>query len=131
MKTASEHAEKLREGEVAHHFAYIDAKGGGCANASTAKQWVLITSQRILFEASVKEGSGNDSKYVHQSGSIPLAKVSYVGTTTSETVEGCSKKKTTNVRINSSGGEIFLAIPTQDEAARIQAVIDELISSNN
>lgn len=119
---------KLLPEEVVHHFGYIDAKGGGCANTSAAKQWILVTNQRILFEAAVKEGSGSQQKFVHQSGSIPMSKVSYVGTSTSQTPEGCSQKKTTNLRINSSGGEIVLAIPTPEEAGRIQGVIDEIIS---
>jgi hypothetical protein len=123
-----EQAAKLLPEETVHHFGYIDAKGGGCATTSTAKQWILVTRQRILFEAAVKEGSGTQEKYVHQSGSIPMAKVSYVGTSTSQVAEGCSQKETTKLRINSSGGEIVLAIPTHEEAGRIQRVIDVIIS---
>ena len=123
-----EQSSKLLPEEIAHHFGYIDAKGGGCAKTSTAKQWILVTNQRILFEAAVKEGSGTQEKFVHQSGTIPMSKVSYVGTSTSQALEGCSQKKTTNLRINSSGGEIILAIPTQEEAGRIQGVVDGIIS---
>lgn len=126
-----EHTAKLRPDELVHHFAYIDAVGGGCANpSSSAKQWILVTNQRIVFEASIKEGVRKGFKYVQQSGAIPLSKVSYVGAATSETSEGCSQTKTTSLRINSSGSEILLAIPTQQEAVRIQEVIDELISKS-
>ena len=123
-----EQASKLLPGETVHHFSFIDSKGGGCAKASTAKQWMLVTNQRILFEAAVKEGSGATEKFVHQSGTIPMAKVSFVGTANSTTQEGCSGKKTSSLRINSSGGEIVLAIPTPEEAGRIQGVIDEIVS---
>lgn len=137
-----EQSSKLFPSEIVRHFGYIDAKRGGCdlteditryfcEHTSTAKQWILVTDQRILFEAAVKEGSGTNEIFVHQSGSIPMAKVSYVGTsTTSQTQQGCSQETTnlTKLRINSSGGEIVLAIPTQEEAGRIQGVIDAIIS---
>jgi len=121
-------ASKLLPEEIVHHFGYIDAKGGGCSDTSTAKQWILVTSQRILFEAAIKEGSGTQEKYVHQSGSIPMSKVSYVGASLSRTAEVSSQNKTMNLRINSSGGEIILSIPTRDEAERIQEVIGAIIS---
>ena len=119
--------DKAKPEETIHHFGYIDAKGG-CANPSSAKQWILVTNKRILFEASVKEGPGEGGKFVHQSGSIPMAKVSYVGTSTRQDQQGCAQVKVTNLRINSSGGEIVLAIPTKQEAERAQEVIDEILS---
>jgi hypothetical protein len=111
-----------------HDFGYIDATSGGCSSVSAAKQWILVTNQRIVFEAAVREGSGQQAKFVHQSGTIPIAKVSYVGTSTSEAQEGCSQRKVSSLRVNSSGGEIVLAIPTQEEAARLQGVIDAILS---
>lgn len=125
-----EQASKLLPEEMVYHFGYIDAVGGGCANASTAKQWILITNQRILFEAAVKDNSNPKIAFVHQSGSIPMPKVSYVGTSNIVTTEGCSQKTTSSLRINSSGGEITLAIPTKAEAQRIHGVIDAIISQN-
>jgi hypothetical protein len=113
--------------ETIHHFGYIDAKGG-CANPSTAKQWILVTNKRILFEASVKEGTGATGKYVHQSGSIPMSKVSYVGTATTEEQQGCAQVKVRHLRISSGGGDIILAIPTKEEAQQAQEVIDGILS---
>jgi hypothetical protein len=89
---------------------------------------ILITNIRILFEASVKEGQGGEGKFVHQAGTIPMMKVSYVGTATSTSQEGCSFVAAHTLRINSSGGEIILAIPTQGEAERIRDVIDAVLS---
>ena len=123
-KVPHEQVSKLMPDEKIYHFGYIDAKGGGCANASTAKQWILVTNQRILFVAAVQQGI----IFVHQSGSIPMQKVSYVGTASTQNSQGCTQVKTSNLRINSSGGEIILAIPTQEEADRIQGVIDAIIS---
>src|SRR4051794_15855411 len=54
--------DKPRPDEIIHHFGYIDTKGG-CANPSSAKQWILVTNKRILFEASVKQGDGLFAKY--------------------------------------------------------------------
>jgi hypothetical protein len=121
---------KLFSEEIVYHFGYIDVKGGGCANTSAAKQWILVTNQRILFEAAVRGSAGNQITFRHQSGSIPMSKVSYVGTSTAQTTEGCSQTRANHLRINSSGGEIILAIPTPEEASRIQGVIDAIISKN-
>ena len=118
---------RLHPSELIHHFTFIDVKGG-CGSASTAKQWLLVTDQRILFEASVREGAGTSSKYVHQSGSIPMPKVSYVGVATENVQQGCSSTRVTHLRVNSSGGEIILAIPTNEEATRIQAVVDSILT---
>jgi hypothetical protein len=118
---------KIQSGEIVYHFGYIDTHGG-CANQSTAKQWLLVTDRRILFEAMVKQGTGNTIRLVQQSGSIPTAKVSYVGTSTI-LHQGCANVPVTFLVINSSGGEITLVIPTQKEAARFQGVIDAIIST--
>jgi hypothetical protein len=88
----------------------------------------MVTNRRILFEAAVQEGTGIQKKYVHQSGSIPMAKVSFVGTTTTQMPQGCAQVNVTALRINSSGGEVIIALPTKSEATRIQGVIDELFS---
>lgn len=120
---------KFQPGEVVHHFAYIDAKGG-CAEGSTAKQWIAITDRRVLFEASVKDGDQSPTTFKHQTGSIPMSKVSYVGTATSAESEGCgcAMAHHSQLRINSSGGQIILAIPTKEEAERAKEVIDAIIS---
>ena len=120
---------RLHPGELIHHFTFIDVKGG-CGSASTAKQWLLVTDQRILFEANVREGAGTTAKYVHQSGSIPMPKVSYVGVATENMEQGCGCSSTpvTHLRVNSSGGEIILAIPTKEEATRIQGVVDSILA---
>lgn len=118
---------RLHAGELIHHFTFIDVKGG-CGTTSKAKQWLLVTDQRILFEANVRETAGTTAKYVHQSGSIPMPKVSYVGVATEKVQRGCSNTPVTHLRVNSSGGEIILAIPTKEEAARIQGVVDAILT---
>lgn len=124
----AEQSAKLLPNETVYHFGYIDAAGGGCNNASTAKRWILITNQRILFEAAVKDNGNSQVSFANQSGSIPISKVSYVGTSNVVSTEGCSQKTTSTLRINSSGGEIILAIPTVQEAQRAHGVIDAIIS---
>lgn len=120
---------KLQSGEIIYHFGYIGSKGG-CSNPSSSfVQWLLVTERRILFEASVKQGTDDVGQFVHQSGSVPMAKVSYVGSATSQKQEGCASVPTIHLIINSSGGGIVLAIPTKAEADRVQAVIDGIISA--
>ncbi|MBL8898260.1 MAG: hypothetical protein JNM84_11560 [Planctomycetes bacterium] len=118
---------KPQADETVHYFSFIDSKGG-CAQPATSKQWLLITDKRILFEASVKEGEGPQAKFVHQNGSIPMAKVSYVGSSAAQELQGCNTVNITNLRVNSSGGQIVLAIPTLIEAQRAQEVIDAVLS---
>lgn len=119
---------KLFPTETVRYFGFVDHAGGGCAQQTKAKQFVLVTDQRILFEASVRKTDGRLLKYVNQSGSIPIKKVSLVGISTSESSDGCSFNKSTLLTINSSGGETIVAIPHEKEAARIQGVIDVIIS---
>ena len=120
---------KLQPAESVYHFAYIDSQGGGCSNPSKATQWLLVTDRRILFEGSIKQAV-NISQFVHQSGSIPIAKVSYVGVSELERPQGCgcANVTVTLLAINSSGGEIFLAMPTTRQAKSAQWVIDAVIS---
>lgn len=118
---------KPQADETVHYFSYIDSEGG-CAQPAQSKQWLLITDKRILFEASVKEGDGLQAKFVHQNGSIPMAKVSYVGSSAVKEQQGCNTVNVTNLRINSSGGQIVLAIPTLAEVQRAQEVIDGVLS---
>jgi hypothetical protein len=47
-----------------------------------AKQWIMVTNKRIMFEAWVQQGDSDGAKFEHQFGSIPMAKVSYVAIST-------------------------------------------------
>lgn len=55
-----------------------------------------------------------------------MQKVSFIGVATENVQPGCNCSGTpvTHLRVNSSGGEIVLAIPTKEEAERIQGVVD-------
>src|SRR5690348_2856248 len=86
---SSEHQERLMPGETAYHFAYIDTKGG-CGSTETAKKWVLVSNLRVMYEAAVKEGEGQTARYVRTSGSIPVSKISFIGTSSVNSTEGCN-----------------------------------------
>ena len=115
----------LLENEVAYHFAFTDTKGG-CRSKKSAKSYVLISNNRVIYDASVKEGE----KYVQSNGSIPINKVSFVGTSAAETKEGCKKTKVYLLRISSGGGTIELVMPTEAGAKRLQKVISEVQSTD-
>ncbi len=123
-----EYRGKLRAGENAYDFAYVDFKGGCGSMQSGVNRWILITDQRILYEASVRQ-PGQKVSFRRDSGSIPVAKVSFVGTSTVEHTEGCDNRRFHLLRINSGGGEVELVIPTAKEAKRLQQVIDDLVST--
>jgi hypothetical protein len=116
----------LLENEVAYHFAFTDTKGG-CLSKKSAKSYVLISNNRVIYDASVKEGES----YVQSNGSIPINKVSFVGTSSAESKEGCSKVKIHLLKISSGGGTIELRVPTETEAKRLQRVISEVQSNNS
>lgn len=97
----------------------------------------MITNRRVIYEAWVKQTT---DKYVRSSGSIQLAKISFLGTATEEAPKGCSgayksgcsspfEKPTHSLRVINGGGEIRIAIPTEEEAQRLQSVVDQLISA--
>jgi hypothetical protein len=123
-----EYRDKLRPNEKAFEFAYIDTKGG-CGTTQKANQWILITDQRILYEATTRDERATSAKYLRTSGSIPTSRVSFVGTTTADDKEGCNQTRVSLLKINSGGGGIEIVIATEKEAKRLQRAIDELISA--
>jgi hypothetical protein len=123
-----ERRDELRHGEQAYDFAYVDYQGGCGSVQSGGDQWILITDQRILYEATVRQ-PGEKVTFARSSGSIPITKVSFVGTATVVTGDGCDTRSRHVLRINSGGGEIELAIPSPKEASRLQRTIDDLVSA--
>jgi hypothetical protein len=126
------HQNMLMHAENAYHFEWMDTQGG-CGTTQAAKQFILITDHRILYEASVKEGDGMNLKYVRTSGSIPISKVSYVGTSSKEAgcasaQQGCNPQHAHLLRINSGGGNIEFPFFNEQKVKRVQRVIEELIS---
>jgi hypothetical protein len=138
----NEYRSKLLEGEDVYHFGYADLKGGcalfgGGGAVKAGQSWVMITNRRVVYEAWVKQTT---DKYIRSSGSIQLAKISFVGTATEEPPKGCSgayksgcaslfEKPKHSLRVISGGGEIHIAVPTEEEARRLQSVVDQLIST--
>lgn len=130
------------KGEEVHHFRTGEIKGG-CAllgrdpTIKSGRYWILISNQRVLYEAWVKQTT---EKYTRSSGSIPLSKISYVGTAIEEPAKGCAgmwksgcaslmQRPRYVLRINSSGGDIYIAVLTEQEANELQNVIYQLISA--
>ena len=121
------HRHLLMTGEKAFHFEWMDTTGG-CGTTQSAKQFMLITSQRVLYEATIKEGDGINRKAVRMSGSIPLSKISFVGTSSAE-AQGCNPQQAHLLKVNSGGGSIDFPFFSEQKAKRVQRVIEELISS--
>lgn len=130
------HRHLLIAGEKAFHFEWMDTQGG-CGTTQSAKQFMLITDQRVLYEAALKEGEGVNRKYVRTSGSIPLSKISFVGTSSAEagcnqamqSQEGCNRQQAHLLKVNSGGGTIAFPFFSEQKVKRVQRVIEELISS--
>jgi hypothetical protein len=122
----------LMPGENAVHFEWMDAKGG-CKSVQAANQFMLITDQRVLYETSVKEGEGVNLKYYRTSGSIPLSKIAFVGTSSTaagcaQSKQGCNPQHAHLLRVNSAGGQIEFPFFSEEKAKRVQRVLEELIT---
>jgi len=127
------HQHLLMPGENAFHFEWMDTTGG-CGTTQSAKQFILITDQRILYEAAIKEGEGLNLHYVRTSGSIPVSKISFVGTTSAQagcnqTQQGCNPQQAHFLKVNSGGGHIEIPFFTEQKAKRVQRVIEEMINN--
>lgn len=121
---------QLLEGEAAIHFAYT-AASGGCLSARRAESWVVVTDQRVLFDGQVQssERRGNSTAltFTRSSGSIPLNKVSYVGTSSHKTQTGCASVSANFLVVHSAGGQLEMVVPTMAEAQRTQAVLESIL----
>jgi hypothetical protein len=125
------HRHLLMAGEKAYHFEWMDSTGG-CGTTQSAKQFMLITDQRVLYEAAIKEGEGMNVKYVRTSGSIPLAKISFVGTSSAESgcnQQGCNPQDAHLLKVNSGGGNIVFPFLSERKAKRVRRVVEELITT--
>jgi hypothetical protein len=63
--------------------------------------------------------------YTETAGSILLPQISYVGSRKSSA--GCGNETTYNVVINSSGGSIVIAMPTEAEMKRVQTFLESIL----
>src|SRR5262249_14493145 len=126
----------LMAGERAFHFEWMDTTGG-CGTTESAHQFILISDQRVLYEASIKQGDGINLRYVRTSGSIPISKIAFVGTSSAEAgcnqamqmQQGCNPQQAHLLKVNSGGGYIEFPFFSEQKAKRVQRVIEELISS--
>ena len=90
--------------------------------------FIMISNKRILYEGTVVEKENNITKTEKNSGTIPLAKVSFVKTSSEQASGGCAGKSETHIlNVNSGGGNINIAIPTKEASVRAKVVIEKLI----
>ena len=80
-------------------------------------------ARRLCAEAGRSE-IGNQKVTARKQGSVPIAKISYVGTSRSSKFEGCKTVTATLVEINSAGGVLSVPVPTETEAqkARVEKI---------
>lgn len=134
-KIPDTHRHLLLPGEIAYHFEWIDNQGG-CGTTKSSEKYILITDQRVLYETTVQEGEGRNLRYVRTSGSIPLSKISFVGTHSSkvgcnqslQNNQGCFPRQMHLLKVSSGGNVIFFPFFSEQKVKRVQRVIEELIS---
>ena len=76
-----------------------------------------------MYEAMVRDNN-TTFRYLSDSGSIPVAKISYVGTSSVQK-QGCDQTKVVLLAIN----ETRIAIPTEKQAKRLQRIIDDVVNA--
>lgn len=123
-KIPEQYRSKLFEDEIVYHFSFIGFKGG-CMQPTAANQYIMVTNTRVLYNAQVIQ----NNQMTLSSGSIPLEKVSFIETLNQTRAQGCSNTAYTELRVNSGGGHMALAIPNRAEADRAKSII-ELLARN-
>ena len=113
---------QLLEDEVVYSFAFTDSASVGYY---TGRMWMIISNKRVIYDASVKD----DKTFKRMSGSIPIDKISFVSVSTAQDTQsgcGCWPKTVYVLTVGSGGGQIDVAVPTQEEAKRLQTTVSEV-----
>ena len=113
---------QLLDGEVVYYFSYTDSAAVAYQNG---RMWMMITNKRVIYDASVKDNKA----FKRMSGSIPVDKISFVSVTTTKTPEtgcGCWSSTVYVLTVGSGGGKIDVAVPSEDEAKRLQTKVSEV-----
>jgi hypothetical protein len=114
--------------EAILYFNYID-KTGGCSSGSTAKQWIMVTASRVMYRASLEQVQGSTTTFAETAGAILLPQISYVGMAKTEQQGcGCTGATTYKFQINSSGGSIVIAMPTEQHVTHVRQFLDAVLS---
>lgn len=111
--------------EQVFHFEWLDS-AGGCGSQQSSTQHMIITNLRIIYEAKVRDPQSREVQYLRTSGSLPLSKVSFVGTQSSKS-DGCNASHSNVLTINSAGGSIEFPFLNENKSKRVQRVIEELL----
>jgi predicted Zn finger-like uncharacterized protein len=126
----------MRKGETALHFTFI-AMAGGCQQIGAMQgppdeeEWLLVTDQRVMYQANTKVKDGSVEKFINRSGSIPLVKISYTGISSGRNTDGCNYTSFAELEVSSGGGTVSIVMPTKRDAIEAKRVIDDLISGND
>ncbi len=111
--------------EQVFHFEWLDSVGG-CGSHQSSTQYMIITNLRIIYEAKIRDPQSTEVQYLRTSGSLPLSKVSFVGTQSSKS-DGCNAFHSHVLTINSAGGSIEFPFLNENKSKRVQRVIEELL----
>jgi len=113
-------------GEDVLYFNYIDKKGG-CLSGKGSKQWIMVTNARVAYRATLEQKVGSTTTFVESSGSILLPQISYVGMTKGQSA-GCTVAGIYQLQINSSGGTISIAMPTETHCVQARQFIEAVLN---
>ncbi len=111
------------------YFNYV-ARKGGCGSPKAAQQWIMVTTARVAYHASIAQTQGASAAYGQSSGSIPLSQISFVGMTKRGTQAGCgcAGVGVCHLEIRSSGGSIVIAMPTEAHVIQAKQFLEAVLN---
>ena len=113
---------QIQKNEKVYYFSYISYKGGCFSSSNKEEYWIALTDKRVLYKAKVKE----DNKLVEKDGILPFEKVSFIEVTETKESSGCRSSQNYGIRISTSGGTVFIPIPTKEKGYEIRETYSKI-----
>ncbi|MBA2619676.1 MAG: hypothetical protein H0U87_00595 [Acidobacteria bacterium] len=113
---------QLMSNEAVYYFSYISFQGGCGSNQTSTNHWIALSNNRVLYKTKVQE----NQTFIEKDGILPFDKISFIEVSEVQVSQGCSQKKSFQLRISTSGGTLVIPIPTKEKGYEIRGVFTEL-----
>jgi hypothetical protein len=115
-------AMQLMANEAVYYFSYISFQGGCGSNQTSTNHWIALSNNRVLYKTKVQE----NQTFIEKDGILPFDKISFIEVSEAQVAQGCSQKKSFQLRISTSGGTLVIPIPTKEKGYEIRGVFTQL-----
>lgn len=117
---------QLMAAENVYYFSFIAFKGGCGSTVPKQNYWLALTNKRVMYKTRVSERKANTQHFVERDGDLPFEKISFIEVSEEQGSQGCATQKAFQLRISTSGGTIFIPIPTKEKGYEIRRIFSEL-----